>query len=115
MRRSLILVVAVSVFVTNFSGSAFAVDEKGKSVGTVAGETTRDLQVKAAEAAKTASIETEKASKQIAQVADDTFRKLNVQLQAAMKNAQESSQQLLKQFQEEWEKFQQAYHKPAKP
>ena len=115
MRRRVIGGLTALLFSISISNFGFAAEEKDKSVGTVAGQTARDLQDKAAETAKTASVETEKASKQIVQVADDTFQKLNVQFQAAMKNFQDSSQQLLKQLQEELEKFKQAYNKPAKP
>lgn len=115
MRRYLLLILVVSFLAISFSRFTFAANDKDKSIGTATGETARDLQAKAQETAKVAAVETEKASKQIAEVADDTFKKLNVQLQEALKNFQGSSQELMKRIQEEFEKFKQAYNKPAKP
>lgn len=114
MRRHLLLVLITSFLVVSFSGFTFASDDKNKSVGTRAGETAHDLQARAQETAKTAALETEKASKQLEQVANDTFQKLSVQFQESMKSVQGSSQELMKRLQEEFEKFKQAYNKPAK-
>jgi len=91
------------------------VAEEDKSVGTVAGQTARDITDQTQKTVATASAQTEQATKQFAQIADETFQKLNIQFQEAMKNLQQSSQELVKRLSEEGEKFKQAYNKPAKP
>ena len=114
MIRPLILSFLIFTYSVSLPHFVYAADEKDQSVGTVAGTTARHLTDQTQETVKVASAETEKASKQVTQVADDAFKKLSAQAQTAMKSIQESSQELLKRLQVEWEKFQQAYNKPAK-
>ena len=114
MKNYPILYFALLVFALDFSGACYAADKDEKSIGTVAGETARDLTAKTEETIKVASVETQKASKQVEQAANEAFQKLSVQTQDAFKDFQVTAHELSKQLQKEWEKFLQAYQKQAK-
>lgn len=114
MKKYLILALAAFGFFMSFAGIQGGAEED-QSIGTTAGQTARDITDQTQKTVATASVQTEQATKQFAQVADETFQKLSIQFQEAMKNLQQSSQELMKRFNEEEEKFKQAYDKPAKP
>lgn len=113
MKKYLILNLVLFGFLMSFPVSSGIANEDDQSVGTMAGETARDLTDQTRKAASAVSTETQQATKQFAQIADETFQKLSAQFQEAMKGLQQSGQELMKWFHQEQEKFKQAYNKPV--
>jgi len=103
---SLVLLVVYSIL------TPLAIAEE-PSLGTKSGEAARDFRIKAEESYKNVSEETQRASEEIKETAQDAYVKFREQMQETYEKFKEKADVVIQKLQHEWQKFNEAYHKPA--